>query len=104
AAEVELKRVAGTRVVQTLGGPGRSVRVLLDAARMQSSGISTQDVRNALLAANVSLPAGNLVGNNRDILVEAGAYLASGADVARLVVGRQGGRPVYVSDIAQIVD
>ena len=31
AAEVELKRVPGTREVQTLGGPGRAVRVLLDS-------------------------------------------------------------------------
>ena len=104
AAEVELKRVPGTRVVQTLGGPGRSVRILLDAERMQSSGVTAQDVRGALLAANVSLPAGSLVGNNRDMLVEAGAFLASGQDVGRLIVGRQGGRPVAVSDIARVVD
>ena len=34
AAEVELKRVPGTREVQTLGGPGRAVRVLIDADRL----------------------------------------------------------------------
>ena len=36
AAEVEIKRVPGTRTVQTVGGPSRSVRVLLDAERMQA--------------------------------------------------------------------
>jgi multidrug efflux pump subunit AcrB len=104
AAEVELKRVPGTRVVQTLGGPGRSVRILLDTQRMQSSGVTAADVRGALLAANVSLPSGSLVGNNRDTLVEAGPFLTSGQDVARLIVGRQGGRPVTVSDVARVVD
>jgi len=50
AAEVELKRVSGTRVVQTIGGPGRSVRVLLDPERMQAYGITTQDIHATLLA------------------------------------------------------
>ena len=36
AAEAELKRVAGTREVQTLGGPGRALRVLMDPDRLAS--------------------------------------------------------------------
>jgi multidrug efflux pump subunit AcrB len=104
AAEVELKRVPGTRVVQTLGGPGRSVRILLDVERMQASGVTSADVRNALVAANVSLPAGSLVGNNRDTRVEAGPFLASGADVGRLIVSRAGGKPVQVADVARVID
>ena len=104
AAEIELKRVAGTRVVQTIGGPGRAVRILLDAERMQGSRVTAQDVRNALLAANVSLPAGSLVGNNRETLVEAGTFLGSATDVAKVVVMQQGGRTVLVEDIAKVVD
>src|SRR6185436_4905420 len=45
AMEVELKRVPGTREVQTLGGPGRSVRVLLDADRLAAHGVSALDLR-----------------------------------------------------------
>ena len=104
AAEIELKRVSGTRVVQTIGGPGRAVRILLDAERMQGSRVTAQDVRNALLAANVSLPAGSLVGNNRETLVEAGTFLGSATDVAKVVVMQQGGRTVLVEDIAKVVD
>ncbi|OGA18514.1 MAG: multidrug transporter AcrB [Betaproteobacteria bacterium RIFCSPLOWO2_02_FULL_63_19] len=106
AAEVELKRVPGTRVVQTLGGPGRSVRVLLDPVRMQSYGVTMQDVRGALLAANVSLPAGRLVAGNREITVETGNFLQSSEDVKRLVLGagNRQGHPVYIEDVAQVID
>ena len=106
AAEAELKRVPGTRLVQTLGGPGRSVRVLLDPERMQSFGVTAQDVRGALLAANVSLPAGSLVGGSRETLVETGAFLASALEVKRLALGpgNQQGRQVFIEDVARVID
>jgi multidrug efflux pump subunit AcrB len=104
AAEAELKRVPGTRVVQTIGGPGRAVRVLLDAERMQAYGITAQDVRGALLAANISLPSGSLVAGNRETLVETGTFLAGAQDVRRIAVGASEGRPVFVEDVARVVD
>ncbi len=104
AAEAELKRVPGTRTVTTIGGPGRAVRVLIDAERMQAYGITAQDVRGALLAANVSLPSGSLVAGNRETLIEAGSFLAGAEDVRRLVVGASDGRPVFIEDIARVVD
>ncbi len=104
AAEVELKRVPGTRTVQTIGGPGRSVRVLLDAERLQGYGIAAQDVRNALGAANSALPAGSVVADNREVRVDGGTFLASADDVRSVIVGTFQGKPVFVSDIARVVD
>ena len=93
AAEIELKRVPGTREVQTLGGPGRMVRVVMDADRMNAYGISAIEVRNALQLANVSLPGGKLVRDNREIAVETGNYLETAQDVRDLVIGTASGRP-----------
>ncbi len=104
AAEAELKRVPGTREVQTLGGPGRAVRVLMDADRMNAHGVSPLDLANALQLANVSLPAGSVIRENRETVVETNNYLTSAADVAALVVGTHDNRPVYVSDVATVVD
>jgi multidrug efflux pump subunit AcrB len=104
AAEVELKRVPGTREVQTLGGPGRAVRVLLDPDRLAAHGVSALDVRNALQLANVALPAGKLVRDNREVLVETGNYLESATDVGQLVVGAVEQRPVFLSEVAEVVD
>jgi multidrug efflux pump subunit AcrB len=104
ATEIELKRVPGTRVVQTIGGPGRSVRVLLDAERLQAYRVAAQDVRQALVAANVALPSGSLVERNREIRVDAGTFLGSAEDVRQVIVGQFQGKPVFVSDIARVVD
>ena len=56
---------SGTREVQTLGGPGRALRVLLDPDRLNAFGISALEVRRALELANVSAPSGSLVRDNR---------------------------------------
>jgi len=104
ALEAEIKRVPGTREVQALGGPGRVVRVILDADRLASHGVTALDVRNALQLSNVTAPTGKLVRDNREIAVETGNYLESAADVRSLVVGVQARSPVYLADVAEVVD
>jgi multidrug efflux pump subunit AcrB len=102
--EADLKRVPGTREVQTLGGPGRAVLVEIDPARMAGSGVTVQDLRNALLSANLGLPVGELVSGNRSVAIEAGPYLAQADDVAELVVGVREGKPVFLQDVAAVRD
>ncbi|MHB1188098.1 efflux RND transporter permease subunit [Thiobacillus sp.] len=102
-AEIELKRIAGTREVTTIGGPGRAVRVLMDPDRMAAFGVSAQDVRDALQVSNAAQPSGTLVSNNLEILVQTGTFLTGADDVKQLVVGVAQGRPVYMNDIARVV-
>jgi len=104
AAEIELKRVPGTREVQTLGGPGRAVRVLLDPDRLASHGIAALDIANALQLANVSLPSGRIVRENREVVVETGNHFTSAADVRGIVVGVSDGKPVFLGDVAEVRD
>ncbi|MBI4194963.1 MAG: efflux RND transporter permease subunit [Betaproteobacteria bacterium] len=104
AAEVEIKRVPGTRVVTTVGGTARALRVLLDIERMNAYGVTAKEVRGALLAANTALPSGRLTRDNREIQVETGTFFGSAAEIGALVVSRAGGRPVYLSDVARIAD
>src|SRR5574341_2663114 len=102
--EAELKRVPGTREVQTIGGPGRAVRVLIDPDRLAAYGVTALEVRNALQLANVALPTGRLVRENREIVVETGNTLESASDVKSLVIGIAEGRPVYVGDVAEVLE
>ena len=104
AIEVELKRVPGTREVTTLGGPGRVVRVLLDPERLSAFGLSVADLRRRLVGANTASTSGTLNAENRAIDVETGEFLAGVKDVAALVVATSNGNPVYLSDVADVVD
>ncbi len=104
AVEIELKRIPGTRDVVTIGGPGHVVRVLMDAEKMAARGVTAQDLKAALQVSNASQPAGSLVAGNREILVQTGTYLETAADVKRLVVGVFNKKPVFMEDVAQVID
>ena len=104
AIEIDLKRIPGTRDVATIGGPGHVIRVVMDADRMNAHGITAQDLKAALQVSNASQPAGSLVTGNRELLVQTGTYIESAADVKRLVVGVFERKPVYLADVAQVVD
>ncbi|MGD9870188.1 MAG: efflux RND transporter permease subunit, partial [Thauera sp.] len=104
ATETELKRIPGTRDVATLGGPGHVIRVDMDTERMNAHGVTAQDLRGALQLANASQPAGSLVAGNREVLVQTGTYLESAEDVRKLVVGVSERRPVFLRDVAEVVD
>ena len=104
AVEAELKRVPGTMEVTTIGGPGRVVQVELDSDRLSAHGLAAGDLRRMLQAANVALPAGQIVRGNRTVLIETGEFLENAQQVRDLVVGVHDGQPVYLGDVARVVD
>ncbi|WIT11067.1 efflux RND transporter permease subunit [Paucibacter sediminis] len=102
--EIELKRVPGTREVTSIGGPGRALRVQIDPARLNGSGLTVAELRQALQSANLGLPLGDLLQNNQAIALEAGPFLTDARDVAELIVGVQSGKPVFLRDVATVED
>ena len=93
--------VSRTRIV---GGRARAVRVVLDPEDMKARGVSILEVFRALQAAHASLSAGSFDRTDRRIEVTSGPFLTSPEDIAGLVVGVNEGRPVYISDIAEVID
>ena len=100
--ESELKRIPGTRDVYTIGAPDRAVLVSLDAAKLAAYGLAPGDLMQALRAANVVHQAGERVSAEGAVPVTAGRFLASAGDVASLVIGSNGGKPLLLSDVAGV--
>jgi multidrug efflux pump subunit AcrB len=102
--ESDLKRVAGTREVTTVGGPGRAVLVEIDPTRMAGAGVTVSDLRLALQSANLGLPVGELISGNRAVAIESGPFLRQASEVGELVLGARGGKPVFLRDVATVSD
>ena len=108
AAEIEFKRIKGTRDVSTLGGPDHVIRVVMDSERMNAFGVTPRDLSAALKVGNALQSSGSLVAGNREVLVQTGTYLETAADVRQLVVAVRGDagnrKPVFMGDVARIDD
>ncbi|KGM41623.1 multidrug transporter AcrB [Aquabacterium sp. NJ1] len=105
--EAEIKRVPGTREVQTIGGPGQAVMVTLEPSRLRERGVDINSLQQALAAANQSLPSGAVLnpqadGRSQMLSIETGEFLRSADDVGNLVVGVSQGKPVYLREVARV--
>jgi multidrug efflux pump subunit AcrB len=100
--ETELKRIPGTRDVYTIGAPDRVVSVTLDPAKLASYNLTVSDLAQSLQAANAVRQLGERVGGDNAVPVTAGTFLANADDVSELVIGLNDGRPLHVSDVADV--
>jgi multidrug efflux pump subunit AcrB len=106
AAQIEesVKQVPLVAETALIGGAKRAIRVLLDPVRLASRGLSSAGLAPMLQQANRQFRAGGLTTANQEVLVETGAFLQSAEDVGNVVVGVYSGRPIYLRDVADIVD
>lgn len=93
--------VAGTTII---GGAHRQIRVLLDPAKLASRNLSPAGLVPMLQQADRQYVAGGLTSNDQEVELETGAFLQNAEDVGNVVVGVFGGKPVYLRDVATIVD
>ena len=99
-----LRTMADVSAVYVKGGRDRQIRVELDPDRMQAFGITLEHVRQVLATANVSASMGDVVQSGERRQVFLAGYLTSVQDLETLVVDQVQGRPLYLGNIANIVD
>lgn len=97
----EVKNISGATVT---GGAGREVRVEMLPEKMTSFGVSLPEVYGALAASDVSVTAGSFSQKNRSFNLASSSFLYSAEEAGNLVVGMQNQSPVYLRDIATILD
>ncbi len=90
--------------VALIGGRSRQVRVDVDPARLAAYGLDPLSVQRALLATNSQSGASGAVVGGQVTRIEAGDRLRTAEDVRRVVVSASSGRPVFVRDLAEVLD
>jgi multidrug efflux pump subunit AcrB len=100
--ETELKRIPGTRDIDSIGAVQQTVRVLLSTEKLSAHGIAIAELRSALQLNNSVSQAGEVVTNDQAIPVQAGNYFSRPEELGNLVVGLHDGRPVYLSAVAEL--
>jgi multidrug efflux pump subunit AcrB len=106
-AEEILARLEGLADISStsiVGGRHREIRIELDPLRLAGLGISPLEVSGALQGADVSVTAGSFARLDRELTVSVDSFIESVQDVEQLMVGVHAGRPVYLRDIARVID
>lgn len=97
----EVKNISRSEII---GGRKREIRVKLSPDRMSGLHVSALEVIKALQGADTSVHAGNFSYANQVIEVSSDSFLRSAKEVKNLIVGVHQGKPVYIQDLAEVVD
>jgi multidrug efflux pump subunit AcrB len=100
----EIKKDSRVAGISVIGGQRRQVRIVLDPSRLRAYHVSSFQIMETLAKANFLLPSGEFTSDNREYLVETGGFLQSADEVGRLIVGIYNGGPVYLGNVAAIID
>ena len=86
------------------GGVKRQINIELDPGRMHSLRVGVNDIMKAVRDENQNFPAGNVQRGNDDRLIEVTGRIAEPGHFADLIVARRGLAPVYLRQVATVVD
>ncbi len=100
----ETKKVTGTSGGFIIGGRTRELRVQIDPARLKAYGLTPLQIEAIIRGENRALPAGRFDNHNQNFLVETGRFIRSREDLESIVVGVSDQRPVYLRQVAEIID
>ncbi|HMM54506.1 MAG TPA: efflux RND transporter permease subunit [Candidatus Desulfobacillus sp.] len=99
-----LENVRGVGSVSLVGGVKRQVLVYLKPAQLEALAIGVDQVMNAVRGENQELPTGTIRSAERERVVRLEGRLKEVGDFNRIIVARRGGQPVYLEQVATVVD
>jgi multidrug efflux pump subunit AcrB len=99
-----LQGIPRTSEVKVTGGRQRTLRVLLDPESLAARKTSALEVAQALALSNVLHDAGTWTFANESIVLEGGDFLRNVDELKTMLVNVIDGMPVYLQDVATIVD
>lgn len=100
----ELSSTPDLARVELLGGLKRSVRVIVDPARLKTHGVSLAFVAKALEANDSYMPVGKNWGKTEVFDIDVGGRYDSVEDIKNVSVGQRGGAIVKIKDVANVID
>jgi len=100
----QLQGIPQTSEVEIVGGRPRTIRVLLDPESLAARKTSSLEVAQALMLSNQLESSGNWTLGNETIVLESGDFVRSINELKTMLVNVIDGMPVYLQDVATIID
>src|SRR5262249_17319507 len=100
----KISQLPGVGLVSISGGQKPAVRIQVNPTGLASYGLNMEDVRTAIVAANVNQAKGNFDGAHQSYQIGANDQLLSSDDYRPLIIAYRNGAPVKLSKVANIID
>ncbi len=100
----KISQVPGVGLVTISGGQKPAVRIQANPMALASYGLSLEDMRTALAAANVDQAKGSIDGPRQAYTIGANDQIFKSEQYKSVIIGYKNGAPVRVQDVASVVD
>lgn len=100
----QLERLEGVAMAEVFGGLEREIQINLGRNRMDAYGLTADDVIKAVAAQNITLPGGKILSGDKELTVRTMGEFTNVEEIENVIVTVKGNIPVYVRDIAEVLD
>ncbi|WP_151765886.1 MdtB/MuxB family multidrug efflux RND transporter permease subunit [Acinetobacter colistiniresistens] len=100
----QLSQVSGVGLISMSGGQRPAVRLEVNSAALANMGLTLEDVRTAVTAANVNQAKGTISGSVQSSTIDGNDQLHTADDYKNLIIAYKNGAPIRMSDIASTLD
>ncbi len=99
-----LENVPGVARIDVSGRVTRQILIQIKPSAVTALGIGVDQVIAAIRNANQDVPAGRITRGQTDSIVRVEGKIKDPAQFGRIIVAQQSGVPVYLSQVADVVD
>ncbi|MGZ6096215.1 MAG: efflux RND transporter permease subunit, partial [Polyangiales bacterium] len=100
----KVSQVSGVGLVTIGGGQKPAVRVQVDPAALAGASLTMEDVRLAIVAANVNQPKGNIDGPRQDFTLQTDDQLTEAKQFDPVIIAYKNGAPIRLREVAKVSD
>lgn len=100
----QLSQVSGVGMISVSGGQRPAVRLQVNSTALANMGLTLEDVRTAVTAANVNQAKGTISGSVQSSTIDGNDQLHTADDYKNLIIAYKNGAPIRMSDIASTID
>jgi len=106
AAQVDdsIKNISDVAETKLIGGTRRQLSIHFDPLLLASRNLTLDELTPRIQQVNSQVYSGSLKSLNQELLLQTGSFLQNAKEIRNIVVGVYGGKPVYLSDVATIID
>src|SRR5215831_11801408 len=100
----KIAQIEGVGLVSLSGGQRPAVRIQVNPRAAAAQGLSMEDIRTAIAAANVNQAKGSFDGPARAYTIDANDQLRSADEYRQIIIAYRNNAPIHLDDIADVID